>query len=99
MKDHVKEGTEKVTIRTTDKAGKNFIDITLVVENKEIKGMFGLDSDGQSWQVRGIKFSGGKKSSAGKESSGGKESNDNDECKCCQFDAGLGRVVCVTCDC
>jgi len=87
MKDHVKEGTEKVTIRTTDKAGKNFIDITLVVENKEIKGMFGLDSDGQSWQVRGIKFSGGK------------ESSDNDECKCCQFDAGLGRVVCVTCDC
>ena len=87
MKDHVKEGTEKVTIRTTDKAGKNFIDITLVVENKEIKGMFGLDSDGQSWQVRGIKFSGGK------------ESNDNDECKCCQFDAGLGRIVCFTCDC
>ena len=87
MKDHVKEGTEQVTIRTTDKAGKNFIDITLVVENKEIKSMSGLDSDGGSWQVRGIKFSGGK------------ESKDNDECKCCQFDAGIGRVVCVTCDC
>jgi hypothetical protein len=86
MKHEEKHGAGRVTIRTEDE-DSGFVDITLEVRDGEIINMFGVDGRGESWKVKKIKFSGGK------------ESNDNDECKCCAFDPGKGRVVCVTCPC
>ena len=86
MKQEGNESSGQVTIRTEDEQ-TGFVDITVTVREGNIVEMRGVDGKGNSWEVRQIKFSGGS------------PERNNDECKCCQFDPGRGRVVCFDCPC
>jgi hypothetical protein len=86
MKEQTSEATGQITIRTFSEDPSEFVDITIVVRDKEIVSMSGVDEKGRGWEVDQIKFTGGE------------EGKENDECICCGPD-GQGRTKCVACPC